>query len=302
MLLEVSFLTALFIVMIVLAPVMDGVERKVKAKLHSRIGPPTVLQSWYDILKLFSKELVIPEGGYPAPVLVGLLFTLTLTTLILMPYGLPNPLTLGLPDILIILLLIIALQLLWSMGSLASGNPYATIGVFREVSLGLVNEFFLALGLITLTLIVGSASFVDVAYVFTPRIAYALIVVSLIIACYVASGRIPYDIGEAEPELASGMLIEYSGPVLGLALYTHYLKRAILYGLVVNLLILPLYPLLGPIPSAILFVALLVALWIAFAIISVVLARSRIDLAPRGLLKIYLPLAIAYTILGYIGV
>ena len=219
-----------------------------------------------------------------------------------MPYGFPNPLTLGLPDIILLLVLIIALQLLWSASSLVSGNPYATVGVFREVGLGLVNEFFLALGLIAVALVTGSLGFAGLAHMAPPRLAYALILLSLAIACYVASSRIPYDIGEAEPELASGVLIEFSGPILGLALYAHYLKRAILYGLVANLIVLPLYPVLGPIFSIIAFLVVMMVLWVIFAIISIVLARSRIDLAPRGLLKIYLPLAIAYSILGYIGV
>lgn len=302
MLLQVSLIVISFIIIVLLAPVLDGIERKIKAKLHSRVGPPTILQSWYDILKLFSKELVLPEGGYLVPILVGLLYTLVLVTLILMPYGFPNPLTLGLPDIILLLVLIIALQLLWSASSLVSGNPYATVGVFREVGLGLVNEFFLALGLIAVALVTGSLGFAGLAHMAPPRLAYALILLSLAIACYVASGRIPYDIGEAEPELASGVLIEFSGPILGLALYAHYLKRAILYGLVANLIVLPLYPILGPVFSVIAFLATMIVLWIVFAIISIVLARSRIDLAPRGLLKIYLPLAIAYSILGYIGV
>lgn len=302
MLLQVSFIAIPFIIVVLLAPVLDGIERKIKAKMHSRVGPPTILQSWYDILKLFSKELVLPEGGYLVLILVGLLYTLVLTTLILMPYGFPNPLTLGLPDIILLLVLIITLQLLWSTSSLVSGNPYATVGVFREVGLGLVNEFFLALGLIAIALVTGSLGFIGLAHMNTPRLAYALILLSLAIACYVASGRIPYDIGEAEPELASGVLIEFSGPILGLVLYTHYLKRAVLYGLVANLIVLPLYPILGPVFSVIAFLATMIVLWIVFAIVSIVLARSRIDLAPRGLLKIYLPLAIAYSVLGYIGV
>ena len=300
--LEVNIILSivLFVCLTLLAPLLDGIERKIRAKLHSRIGPPSILQTWYDILKLFSKELVLPEGGLLVPLLVGLLYTLALVTLSIIPYGVPNPFTLGLPDILLILVLVIALQLLWTVSSLASGNPYATIGVFREAGLGLVNEFFLALSLIALALITGSSSFTGLVG-FRLTLSYILLLVVLGIACYVASGRIPFDIGEAEPELASGVLVEFSGPVLGLALYAHYLKRLILYAILADLIVLPFANVLG-LASIGVFLLVLVVLWIVFAVVSVVLGRSRIDLAPRGLLKIYTPLTIAYSVLGYLGV
>ncbi len=297
---NIVLFTALFVGLTLLAPLLDGIERKIRAKLHSRVGPPSIFQTWYDILKLFSKEIVLPEGGLLVPLLVGLLYTLTLLTLSVLPYGLPNPFTSGLPDILLVLVLVIALQLLWTVSSLASGNPYATIGVFREAGLGLVNEFFLAVSLVALALITGSLSFAGLVGS-RLTVSYVLLVVVLGIACYVASGRIPYDIGEAEPELASGVLIEFSGPVLGLALYAHYLKRLVLYAILADVIVLPFAGMLG-LASIGVFLLILVLLWVFFAVISIVLGRSRIDLAPRGLLKIYTPLTIAYSILGYLGV
>ncbi len=291
-----------FIVLLVLAPVLDGVERKIKARLHSRVGPPTILQSWYDILKLFSKELVLPEGARSVFIVVGLLLALSVFSLIILPYGYPLQYTANLPDLVILLVLIISLQLLWSIGSLVTANPFATIGVFREASLGIVNEFFLALGFIVLMLMCGSPSSANISLENIPGIAYIVLVVSLVIACYVASGRIPYDIGEAEPELASGILIEFSGPVLGMVLYSHYVKRTLLYGFIADLIILPFHEIIGVFSSMVLFIAILVGIWLGFAVTSVVLARTRVDLAPRDLLKVYLPLSILYSILGYIGV
>ena len=300
--LQVSIAITVFVILLILAPVLDGIERKIKARLHSRVGPPTILQSWYDVLKLFSKELILPEGAHSIFVVVGLLLALSIFSLMILPYGYPLSYTSDLPDLVVLLVLIISLQLLWSIGSLVTANPFATIGVFREVSLGIVNEFFLALGFIALMLLSGSPSSANISLENVPGIAYIILVVSLAVACYVASGRIPYDIGEAEPELASGILIEFSGPVLGMVLYSHYVKRALLYGFIADLIILPFHRVIGVFYSTALFIVVLVGVWLGFAITSVVLARTRVDLAPRDLLKVYLPLSVLYSVLGYIGV
>ncbi len=300
--LQVSITIVVFIILLVLAPILDGIERKIKARLHSRVGPPTILQSWYDILKLFSKELVLPEGARSIFIIVGLLLALSIFSLIVLPYGYPLSYASKLPDLVILLVLIISLQLLWSIGSLVTGNPFATIGVFREASLGIVNEFFLALGFIAIMLLSGSPSSAKISLENIPKIAYIILVISLVVACYVASGRIPYDIGEAEPELASGILIEFSGPVLGMVLFSHYVKRTLLYGFIADLIILPFHNIIGVFYSVILFIVILVGIWLGFAIASIILARTRVDLAPRDLLKVYLPLSVLYSVLGYIGV
>ena len=82
------------VISMALAPVYDGVERKVRAAIHTRIGPP-VLQTWYDIVKLFSKEAVIPAGGtWSALVVVLELATLVATSALLVhvsAIGLPGP-------------------------------------------------------------------------------------------------------------------------------------------------------------------------------------------------------------------
>ena len=49
---------------IFVAPLLDGVRRKITARLQNRVGPP-MTQSWRDIIKLFGKETILPEGSGP---------------------------------------------------------------------------------------------------------------------------------------------------------------------------------------------------------------------------------------------
>ncbi|NPA99726.1 MAG: hydrogenase [Crenarchaeota archaeon] len=299
--LVISLYIVFLLVFLLIPPLYDGIERKIRAKLHSRVGPPTVLQTWYDILKLFKKELVVTDTGLLSILLGGLLLITVIITALSMPLGFNTPLTSSTASLVLFTVLLIGCQLLWVSLSLTPGNPYATVGVFREAVLGMINEFFLVLGLVALMFYIGSPSFASMTSI-RPSITYALIFLLLAVSAYIGSGRIPYDIAEAEPELASGILIEFSGPLLGITLYSHFLKRAILYGLLADMIVLPLARIIGVVGAAILYPAILLIIWVIFAVISVLLGRTRVDIAPKSMLKIYIPLSIAILIAWIAGV
>ncbi|MEM4844591.1 MAG: NADH-quinone oxidoreductase subunit H, partial [Ignisphaera sp.] len=71
---------------IFLPPLLDGIERKIRAKIQTRYGPPTILQTWYDIIKLSSKELRIPPTLQYSIFLFILALSLSITTLYLLSY------------------------------------------------------------------------------------------------------------------------------------------------------------------------------------------------------------------------
>ncbi|MCX8185314.1 MAG: NADH-quinone oxidoreductase subunit H [Sulfolobales archaeon] len=260
---------AIAILQLALAPVYDGVERKVRAAIHTRIGPP-VLQTWYDLIKLFSKEVVIPVGGgwYT---LVTVLEMLTLVTASIL---LVHVSTVGLAQatifeaVIFIVLTGIATTLA-IMRAVSQNNVFSVLGGFREFSLVLSAEPFLAVSLLLLVSGVEAAA---------SRAIAALI---LLIAAYVVSGRVPYDIAEAEPELASGVNIELAGPLLGVATVSAVLKKFISATLTVLVFVL-----LGGLSglTSLTAVALLTPLtWITHTVVSTLLGRSRVDLAVRFL-------------------
>ncbi len=297
----ISLYIVFLLVFLLIPPLYDGIERKIRAKLHSRVGPPTLLQTWYDILKLFEKELVITDTGLASMLLSSLLIATVVITATTLPLGFNTPVTSSGASLVLFTILLIGCQLLWVSLTLTPGNPYATIGVFREALIGMINEFFLVAGLVSLMFYIGSPSFDAMIWV-RPSLTYLLIFVLLAVSAYIGSGRIPYDIAEAEPELASGVLIEFSGPLLGITLYSHYLKRAILYGLLADMIVLPLTRFIGILVSALIYPIIVLAIWIVFAVISVMLGRTRVDIAPRSMLKIYIPLLIAMLIAWFVGV
>ena len=285
--LDISLTIITILAMLVLPPLLDGVERKIRAKIHSRIGPPSIMQTWYDIRKLFAKELVVTDTGYTMIFIAILLFTATVLTLFMLPTGYLTIFSRDSISLLFFSILILTLQSIWIVLSIAPSNPFSTIGVYREALLGMVNELFFTLGLFVLMVYINGLSFAYLTNI-NYSITYVLIIILLASCVYVSSGRIPFDIAEAEPELASGILIEFSGPLLGVVLYSNLVKRAMLYGLVANLIIIPVISNLNVFLKVLLFFISLSIIWIIYGVISILFARSRIDLAPKTLFLFYL--------------
>ncbi|MEM4601599.1 MAG: NADH-quinone oxidoreductase subunit H, partial [Desulfurococcaceae archaeon] len=118
---------------------------------------------------------------------------------------------------------------------------------------------------------------------------------AMLISGYALTGRAPFDISEAEPELASGTLIEFSGYLLALYIYSSLLKKFSAKLFIAVLITSSVID--GGIPGLITAYALTLVIWIAFSVISSTLGRSRVDLAPRALTKVYIAL-LAISITG----
>jgi len=295
--LYVSLQIAFIILTTLIVPILDGIERKIKAKLHSRIGPP-ILQTWYDIRKLFAKELVLTRTAFPILLVSLVMVGLCILTLLVIPAGSSWTFfsSMSLP---LLIVLIASIHSLIIITSIVSDNLYAIIGGFRELTIGIINEIALIIALV-LTLINVGLGYSDSQITTGIKVSYISAVILLAISSYVASGRIPFDLGEAEPELASGVLIELSGPVLGTVLYSIILKRFIFASITALALFLPFMRLLNPLLAFILFILLIIAVWIVHAVTAVLLGRSRVDIATRTLICVYIALISLSTI--FIGV
>ncbi|MEM3163349.1 MAG: NADH-quinone oxidoreductase subunit H, partial [Desulfurococcaceae archaeon] len=107
----------------------------------------------------------------------------------------------------------------------------------------------------------------------------------LLIASYIASGRTPYDIAEAEPEIASGWLIEFSGPLLGIIIYANLLRKAIVK-LVVGIVLAGLITGNGSMGLLLSLIAMAL-LWVAYTVASTIVGRSRVDVAPKTMILMH---------------
>ena len=278
MYLEVLLATALVVAGVVLAPIYDSLERKIKARLHSRVGPP-ILQTWYDVLKLLAKELVIPEGGYFTAAIVLTELFLSIALLVTVSFLLFFQ---SLTVYVLVAVFISALSAATLVKSVSQNNLFSVIGGFREYSVVLSAEPFLIL----LVLLIGARGVADL------KSLIGLAPVAL--TAYVMTARIPFDIAEAEPEIASGIMIELSGPLLATNELSLLTRRYVMAALPAYLF-LPWF-IANPLLKVVLGLALTLLTWVIFAVVAVLLGRTRAAIMLKGTTVAALALTILFII------
>jgi formate hydrogenlyase subunit 4 len=263
--------------------ILDGLERKLKAALQSRIGPP-VTQTVYDVLKLL---LVKETKNQPTLSYVTLTLLSSMVMGLLALYYVTLYIVQGdIINMFYALALLAVFTSTHTVTPLLVPNPYSYIGGMREVMLAVVNEaaFITSISLYTIILqktLVERVTWVSI-------LIMLLVAIVAFISSYATSSRVPFDIAEAEPELASGVFIEFSGRILALNIYNLLLRRLAAKFLVLapTVILISGHGLI----SLILVLLLTPLIWALYTTIAVVLGRSRVDIAPLTLAKIYITL------------
>ena len=115
----------LVIMYILLAPLagglMEGVDRKISARMQGRIGPP-VLQPFYDVIKLFNKQ-VIAVGIFQSALLLCYLVLMIFTGAIFFAGS----------DILMCLFVLTTASTFMYFAAVVTSSPYNTIASSREL-------------------------------------------------------------------------------------------------------------------------------------------------------------------------
>lgn len=220
-------------------------DRKITAQVQFRKGPP-LLQPFYDFLKLLLvKETILPARGAKltfliAPVL-GLFGATISATFILLPlFGID----IGFEgDMIVVFYLLTIPSLTYIIGALASANPLAAVGASREIKLIISYEltFLLLFAAIILKadMSLKISEIIQIQQAGTPFIGSISGILLLIVGVFCAQaklGMVPFDIAEAETELAEGSFIEYSGTIYAIVKFTKYIMLFILPALLVGFL------------------------------------------------------------------
>jgi len=211
-----------FLLTALLGLISSWVDRKVTAMVQYRVGPP-LLQPLVDIVKLLGKETLVPagasRGAFLLAPLVGLAGVVASSTVL---WGnLLRPSTSFAGDWIVILYLLTVPSLGIILGGFASRNPLASLGASREMKLVLSYELPFVLAMLVPVIRSGgsirlgdilSSQFANGANAGSLSGIIALVVAVLCIQAKLA--LVPFDAPEAETEIVSGPLIEYSGAAL----------------------------------------------------------------------------------------
>jgi NADH-quinone oxidoreductase subunit H len=211
------------------------------------VGPFGILQPIADGLKNFLKEETLPATASPVFFVLGPMLSMApaFVTFAVIPFAAPLPTPWGVVDMIVAdvpigILVIMAMSSLAVygvvMGGWASNNKYSFLGALRasaqmvsyEVALGLslVTVLMLA-GNVTLTQIVWQQQQLDLWFALPLSLAFLLFIIS----AFAETGRLPFDMAEAESELVGGFHTEYSAmkyAMYPMAEYAHMITSSAL--------------------------------------------------------------------------
>ena len=206
----------------VLGGLLAGIDRRISARMQARIGPP-ILQPFYDVAKLFSKERVVVRRSQNFYILF--FFVLTVFTGALFFCG---------SDLLLVFFALTLSGIFFVLGAYKASSPYSFIGASRELIQMMAYEPAVLLTAVGLYMVTHTFS-VDAiaASPSTPVLLLPGVFFALMYAMEIKFRKSPFDLStshHAHQELVRGLTTEFSGPTLALIEIAHWYENVMLLG------------------------------------------------------------------------
>jgi len=230
-----------FLFVINLGLFLEWIDRKVYARMQNRVGPPWY-QPWADLVKLFSKEDVIPEKAQKTmfTVLPVVDLAVAVTAFQYLPLGRFASFHPFNGDLIVVVFLLTVSTLTLFLIGWYSGNPFGKVGSLRAVTQFLAYEVPLVLALLTPALLAGSWSIAAIKANLSGYWwrSFPVLLPSFCLALVALQGkleRVPFDAPEAETEIVAGPITEYTGRRLAFVRLAGRSEMVVGFGLLYDL-------------------------------------------------------------------
>lgn len=275
---------------LVLSPFNLGIINRTKAIAAGRTGPP-LLQPYFDLLRLLKKGAVFSRTtSYIFQVTPAIVLATSLFALIFIPCGSIPALFSFRGDFLFVFYLLALGRFFLVVGALDTGSAFEGMGASREVFFAALGELALFIVLCALVMLSKGSSLTEVFvnHFFHSGSSYVLSLLLLAPAFFFVilaeNSRIPVDDPTTHLELTmihEVMILDNSGPDLGLLEYASALKLWLLSALLSQLLM----PINTHVPGLnyALVVLGIFGIAIAIGIVESTIARLRLPRIPQAL-------------------
>jgi len=268
------------LLLLAMPPLLAGVINKTKARFAGRVGPP-LLQSYYDLIKLLRKDMVLSTT---TTWVFRLAPAVTLVTAVLaglmVPMGRFDAPIAFTGDLIFFAYLLGLARFFTASAALDTGSAFEGMGAAREVTFACLSEPAVFFALLVLARVSGSLSLTGMLHGPVggfPAVAAApliLVAIGLFVVLLAENCRIPVDDPNTHLELTmihEVMVLDHSGPLLGVILYAAALKLFVFGALLLHVI--------APFQTGALwadwslFVAEMLALAVAIGVVESVMAR-----------------------------
>ena len=204
---------------LLLAPLLTGLVRKVKARLQRRRGPP-LIQPYRDLRRLLGKEVVLADNAsWLFRVAPYLIFAVTWVAAALVPTFATGLMFSWSGDLIAIIALLGSARFMLALAGMDIGTSFGGIGASREVMIASLAEPAMLMIVLSVALIAGSTQLSTIADFMASsavglRVSLALALVAFVIVALAENARIPVDNPATHLELTmvhEAMVLEYSG-------------------------------------------------------------------------------------------
>lgn len=203
---------------------LAGIDRKLTARMQSRVGPP-ILQPFYDVGKLFAKQNIV-ANRLQNPFAICYLVFAVFTGFLFFEGS----------NILLIIFVLTVSSVFLVLAAYSANSPYSYVGAERELLLIMAYEPMVIVTLVGFYKVAHSFVFYSLISTGHVMIAYLPgIFLGLLVILGMKLRKSPFDISfseHAHQELVKGVTTDFTGKTLALVEIAHWYETVYLLGIV----------------------------------------------------------------------
>ncbi|HJA18768.1 MAG TPA: NADH-quinone oxidoreductase subunit H [Candidatus Mediterraneibacter ornithocaccae] len=220
---KVVFVLAYLILAPFLGALLDGVDRIISARMQRRKGP-SLLQPFYDLGKLFSKEMIAVNNVQ---------FLLNLSYLVILMIA--GCMLFAGADLLMVLFILSTADMFLIMAASSDSSPYANMGASREMLQMMAYEPLTLLIAVGFYLTTGSFQVSDIIRADTSAVLWMPgLLIGFMFTAAIKFRKSPFDLStshHAHQEMVKGLTTEMSGTTLAIMNIAEYYEMVLLFGI-----------------------------------------------------------------------
>jgi len=270
------------ILFILIAPLLSGLITVIKNYLRMRKGQ-SILQPYYNLVKLFYKDEVISEtASWIFRVAPFIVFSSALVASMLVPVFIFNRPILPVGDFIALVFIFTLGRFFLALAALDTGSSFGGMGSSREMFIASFVEPALCMAIFAISLQFGSTDITAFSGLHPITVSAVVAALALFLLVIAETSRIPIDNQETHLELTmvhEAMVLEYSGRSLALIELAAYLKQMIFFFLIAQLIFpigLPLGNFVQVSLWSLWFIARIAVIAVTVAVVEVNLAKLRL--------------------------
>ena len=203
---------------------LAGIDRRITARMQSRVGPP-ILQPFYDVAKLWQKETAVINHSQTFFIMIYLIFSVFTGAIFFLG-----------SDLLLVIFALTLAGIFFVLAANAANSPYSIIGAERELLMMLADEPVILLTAVGFYMASGTFVVADLiqrpmpAIIYTPGVFIAF--------CYILTIKLrksPFDLSTSHhghQEIVKGITTEFAGRTLALVEIAHWYETILLLAIV----------------------------------------------------------------------